>query len=277
MSWIKVENATPNKPEVLRLARLLGVSRDDAFGKAMRFWIWLDGVTVDGVVDGVTSHDVDAVVGCDGLASALCQAGWLTVSEDGQSIVVPNFERHNGESAKARGLKTKRQAKWRAGAVDGDASTEASTVAPPEKIRVEETKNTTPDCHGTNGKPNGVSVSSQFVFLSLAESGKVPEVLKSERFAKSWDSWVKHRSEIKKPLHETMVVAQLKMLASKGLAAAVQMIDHTVAMGWQGLREPESSHAKPTVNGRTQPAESDNMPPKFSDFAKAYGNRPDEH
>jgi hypothetical protein len=148
MSWIKVECSTPNKPEVLKLARLLNVSRDDAFGKAMRFWIWLDGVTVDGVVDGVTSHDVDAVVGAVGVADALVLAGWLTISEDGQTIAVPNFDRHNGESAKARGLKTKRQAKWRAGRVDGEASTSASTREEKSRVLTKKEKKATTDLIG---------------------------------------------------------------------------------------------------------------------------------
>jgi hypothetical protein len=155
MSWIKVENATPNKPEVLKLARLLGVSRDDAFGKAMRFWIWLDGVTVDGVVDGVTSHDVDAVVGAVGVADALVSAGWLSVSKDGQSITVPNFDRHNGESAKARGLKAKRQAKWRAGNVDGEASTRASTPPSTREDKRREESSSSHDDEDDDGSRNG--------------------------------------------------------------------------------------------------------------------------
>jgi hypothetical protein len=149
MSWIKVENATPNKPEVLKLARLLGVSRDDAFGKAMRFWIWLDGVTVDGRVDGVTSTDVDAVVGAVGVADALIAAGWLSISEDQQSIVVPNFDRHNGESAKKRAQKTQRQAKWRAKHVDAHVDATVSTAA---STREDKKRDNTPIVpKGTNG------------------------------------------------------------------------------------------------------------------------------
>lgn len=131
--WIKVESCTPNKPEVMKLARLLGVSRDDAFGKAMRFWIWVDGISVDGHVDGVTSHDVDAVVGAERVARAFESVGWLRIDDENQSIEIPNFERHNGQTAKARALKTNRQSKWRAKRVDGAASTEAS----PEKRREE--------------------------------------------------------------------------------------------------------------------------------------------
>ena len=142
MSWIKVDSTTPHKPEVLKLARVLEVSRDDAFGKAMRFWIWLDGVTVDGRVDGVTSHDVDAVVGAEGVAVALEAVGWLELDDESQTITVPNFEAHNGETAKARGLKTQRQARWRKKTVDVPASTSVSTRE--EKSREEKSKENTP-------------------------------------------------------------------------------------------------------------------------------------
>lgn len=152
MSWIKVENTTPNKPEILRLSRLLGVSRDDAFGKAMRFWIWIDGVSVDGRVDGVASPDVDAVVGAVGVAAALAAVGWLQIDDENHVIHVPHFERHNGESAKARGLRAKRQAKWRGKRVDGDVDGGVDGAAPPDKRR--EDKNNTPYKSPKGDKPS---------------------------------------------------------------------------------------------------------------------------
>jgi hypothetical protein len=138
--WIKVEASTPNKPEVLKLARLMGITRDDAFGKAMRFWLWLDGISVDGRVDGVASHDVDAVVGAEGVARALADVGWLIIDDDQQTIAVPHFDRHNGVSAKARATKGNRQRRWRDGRVDGRVDGEASTKPSLEKRREEKSK-----------------------------------------------------------------------------------------------------------------------------------------
>jgi hypothetical protein len=91
---------------------------------------------------------------------------------------------------------------------------------------------------------------SSLLFSSLLEKGKIPEVLREESFGTSWDRWVQHRHEKKADLHDTMADAQLKMLASKGLASAVSMIEHTITMGWQGLRDPEP---KPS-NGKPQPS-----------------------
>jgi hypothetical protein len=68
----------------------------------------------------------------EGFAASLEKVGWLTIDENG--ISVPKFDRHNGESAKKRALKTERQARWRAGkddsvdeVVDAQTSTKGST------------------------------------------------------------------------------------------------------------------------------------------------------
>lgn len=130
--WIKMEISTPDKPEVFKMARLLGVDRDSVVGKLFRFWAWMDRVSVDGRVDGVASTDVDAVVGTEGFSDALISVGWLEEVRDTSGEValkIPNFDRHSGESGKKRALKNKRQARWRQGldVVDGGASTKAST------------------------------------------------------------------------------------------------------------------------------------------------------
>lgn len=105
---------TPDKPEVMRMARKLDLSRDDVVGKLVRLWAWFDSNSVDGVVDGVVGDDVDALAGIDGFASVMGEVGWLHCDDDAEQVTMPNFDAHNGESSKKRGLKSQRQAKWRA-------------------------------------------------------------------------------------------------------------------------------------------------------------------
>lgn len=125
--WIKMELCTPDKPEVLKVARLLSMDPDTIVGKLFRLWAWVDQISVDGVVDGVVDADVDRVVFCDGFAASLVRVGWLEVDNENEQVRIPNFGHHNGESAKSRALKTKRQAKWRAKNVDAKPSTPTST------------------------------------------------------------------------------------------------------------------------------------------------------
>jgi hypothetical protein len=76
----------------------------------------------------------------------------------------------------------------------------------------------------------------------------LPEEFLTDRFRSSWESWVKHRTEIRKPLKQTQVRSQLKMLESIGESRAVAMIDYTVAMGWQGLREQETNNRESSAS-----------------------------
>ena len=116
--WVKVEVATPEKPEVRRLARLLGMERYAVFGRLVKFWSWADANSVDGRVDGVASSDVDDVVEAAGFAEALRKVGWLEFDDDAEMVRVPNFDRHSGKSAKNRALKADRQRRYRR-SVDG--------------------------------------------------------------------------------------------------------------------------------------------------------------
>lgn len=130
-SWIKVEFATAEKPEILRLARLLKVSRTEAFGAAVMFWIWLDKNTSDGTVDGVVDDDVDALVGVPGFCVAMRQVGWAELYSE--SLSVPHFHRLNGESAKNRAMKSERQARWRAGKAEPEPAPRKPATAPKPK------------------------------------------------------------------------------------------------------------------------------------------------
>lgn len=152
VGWIKVETCTPGKAEIIRLARLLSMKHDEALGVVVRFWVWADSNTVDGVVDGVASTDVDAVLSCPGLCRGLEAVGWLIIDTEKERITIPKFERHNGESAKKRALSNERQARWRAGNVD--AHVDATPPTREEKRREEKKKNRS----NVGQKPDAIQV-----------------------------------------------------------------------------------------------------------------------
>jgi hypothetical protein len=110
--WIKIEHWTPDKPEVFRIAELLGIDPDAVTGKLLRIWIWADQQTIDGNATSVTKTLLDRLCSVTGFADALIQAGWLL--QDDQGLRFVNFDRHNGETAKLRALNAKRQAKYKA-------------------------------------------------------------------------------------------------------------------------------------------------------------------
>lgn len=75
-----------------------------------------------------------------------------------------------------------------------------------------------------------------------------PEELDTNDFREVWRGWCKHRKEIKKPLTPTQCESQLNQLASWGIERAIAAINHTVTMGWQGIREPNQVNAKKLTN-----------------------------
>lgn len=110
--WIKVEVATIDKPEVIRMAELLGVKRDEMVGILFRFWVWLDRSTGNGVVTHMSRIGVDQVMQCTGFSAALESVGWCEFDESAVTLTVPNFCRHNGTPAKSRALGNERKARY---------------------------------------------------------------------------------------------------------------------------------------------------------------------
>lgn len=109
--WMKVDLDLPEKPEVHQIAALLGVDADLVVGKLFRVWAWFDRQTEDGHAPSVTLVLIDRLSGHAGFGEAMQQAGWLRVGKVG--VLMPNFDRHNGESAKKRALAAKRKSRQR--------------------------------------------------------------------------------------------------------------------------------------------------------------------
>lgn len=109
--WIKLEHTTPDKPEIVQAAAILGIDPDAVLGKCIRLWIWADQQSISGDDLSVTFSFLDRLTGCPGFSNAITEAGWL----DGESghVSIPNFTRHNGKSAKQRALSRRRMEKHR--------------------------------------------------------------------------------------------------------------------------------------------------------------------
>ena len=110
-SWLKMRHDLIDAPEIRRLARRCGVTKDDVLGKLFRLWSWFDRHSVGGRVEDDDIDLVDEVVGHQGFAAALVSVGWL--ANDSCGIVIPNWERHNSETAKQRAQGAARVAEHR--------------------------------------------------------------------------------------------------------------------------------------------------------------------
>ena len=100
--WIEWEKGLVRKPEVLRIARLMQCTPQHAAACCMMVWEWAEDVTENGVISGVTAADVSFAAAVEGIGEAMVAAGWLLETED--AIVLPNWDRHNGEPSKRRAV-----------------------------------------------------------------------------------------------------------------------------------------------------------------------------
>ncbi len=125
--WLKIEANTPDKPEVIGIADMLGISPPHAFGCLFMVWRWFDQHTTSGNASFVTKVTVDRLSGVTGFADAMARVGWLDIAGDG-TISLPNFGRHNGETAKQRGLTAKRVANHKSKGNEGSNASSVSEV-----------------------------------------------------------------------------------------------------------------------------------------------------
>ena len=152
--WLKMEACTPEKSEVLAITAKMGWDDADlTVGKLFRLWRWFDQQTMDGNAHGVTKALLDRHVGVTGFCDAMESVGWLTISDDGISL--PNFDRHNGNTAKSRALTAKRVANHKSNATanaKGNGSS-VSRALPREEKRREDIKEANASLRATKKCP----------------------------------------------------------------------------------------------------------------------------
>ncbi|MDG5039084.1 hypothetical protein Q7C24_06705 [Klebsiella pneumoniae] len=98
--WIKMRADLHTHPKVVRMASALKADRLRIVGGLHSAWCLFDVHSVDGFLDGYSPETLDDLIGFPGFARAMMAVGWL--EEDGESLVMPRFEAHNGQSAKRR-------------------------------------------------------------------------------------------------------------------------------------------------------------------------------
>lgn len=138
--WLKMECATPDKPEVFAITAAMGWDDPDlAVGKLFRVWRWFDQQTTDGNARGVTAALLDRIAGATGFAQAMIDVGWLVVTTTG--VELPNFDKHNGATAKGRAQGAKRVANHRSNVnSNGECNGKSVTHALPREEKRREDK-----------------------------------------------------------------------------------------------------------------------------------------
>jgi hypothetical protein len=117
--WIKMRADLHTHPKVVRMASALKADRLRIVGGLHSAWCLFDVHSVDGFLDGYSAETLDDLIGFPGFSRAMMAVGWL--EENGESLVMPRFEAHNGQSAKRRAQDADRKRNVRkASASDAD-------------------------------------------------------------------------------------------------------------------------------------------------------------
>jgi len=96
----------------------------------------------------------------------------------------------------------------------------------------------TPYCQNTENAPSlykYIYKNSKGVPKGEAVEYTLPPRLDNPDFFGVWNEWLNHRGDIKKPLTQNMVKAQLKMMAREGAAVSIETMQSSMEQGWTRL------------------------------------------
>lgn len=235
--WIKFEVSTLDKQEVSLLADMLGIDHDAVIGKLLRVWAWADqNVTIesngesngDSVTVSVTTSFLDRLTFCPGFSKALESVGWLVIGD--RQVVLPNFARHNGKTAKERGLAAKRAAKFKDKGNDksnGGSVTSSVTSELPKEDKRE--------------------------ILKEGAGKSLPLSLPDWLPAELWADWHAYRNTRKgwTPKAKELSLKTLTDLQAQGFNPKT-VIERSIERGWTGLFAPTTPNGQQTAFSGTQ-------------------------
>jgi hypothetical protein len=234
--WIKIERDLPHKPEVMRMAEMLGIDELQVVGHLVLFWSWCDANMSLDCPDVIgTKRGLDRASCRDGMVDALISVGWLQLIADSghERYRIPNFERHLSKSAKTRATEQRKKQQQRSRPPStGDKCPEANgTKAGPEKRREENKENYIPG-------PDIV----------------IPERINTEQFREAIGRWVTYtRASAKlngKPIESNSMEEQelWRMVATwkTDAESLSEAVSAAIVGGWANLRKPLAgkSHTK---------------------------------
>ncbi len=222
--WIKMRVDLPTHPKVVRIASACKADRLRVVGGLLSVWGLFDAHSVDGQLEGYTPDVLDETIGFPGFSVAMIGVGWLEF--DGSSLWMPQFEEHNGQSAKKRAQDADRKR--------NDRNSSASQA---DKKRTREEKN-------REEKDNPQSP------LPGVEGWTLPDWVPAE----PWQQFEEMRRKKKKPMTDAarkLAVTKLDTLRTAGHDAAT-VIGQSVLHAWDSFYELKGGAAQ-AAPGDDQP------------------------
>jgi hypothetical protein len=141
MTWIRVDTALTRHPKVVRFASAINASRHEAIGLLVDLWTWSIDYAEDGDLTRYTSAELLTALGAF-QASALIEIDLLEaletsgfVDRDGDTVVLHDWDAHQGQLIAQREAGRERQKKYRQR--QKDVTVTASVTNVPTNVRNE--------------------------------------------------------------------------------------------------------------------------------------------
>jgi hypothetical protein len=105
--WIKMRADLFTHPKIVRMASALKADTLRTVGGLMSVWCLFDKHSTDGTLEGYTFDIIDTQISWPGFSGAMMTVNWI--SETAGGLILPEFETHNGASAKRRAQDAQRK------------------------------------------------------------------------------------------------------------------------------------------------------------------------
>lgn len=143
IDWIKMRSDLQSHPKVVRI--LSAVRPQDVLTPSDKFrvigglhavWSIFDKHSIDGKLNGYSPSILNGIIGWEGFAEAMIGVNWLAF--DGiETVTVPEFEEHNGSSAKRRAEDQKRKRNARNSSASCPQDVRITSASGPQSVRNE--------------------------------------------------------------------------------------------------------------------------------------------
>lgn len=178
--WIKMRTNLQRHPKVVRIASALNADRLRVVGGLHAVWCLFDEHSEDGCLWGYTQGAVDDLISWPGFAAAMAGVGWLE-SDGNDTLSLPEFDVHNGASAKRRAQDADRKRAEREAEKDRpqnvltlSASEADASVTREEKRREEKEEREPRKRAPALPRPEDVTEQTWADWLQLRKSKKAP-------------------------------------------------------------------------------------------------------
>ena len=220
--WIKMGKDLLTHPKVVRMSSALRADKLRTVGGLFAVWCLFDTHSADGQLSGYTAETIDDEIRFPGFCAAMEAVGWLEARTDGAYL--PDFEEHNGQSAKRRAQETERKRNERkTSAPDADKKRTREEKRREEKnsssLRSEEDEASAPRKPAADAAPPALTVSD------LISEGA------QEQHARDW---LKVRAKHKAPLTQTAWDQHKGECLKAGITPG-QGVQVCAAASWRGL------------------------------------------